>query len=80
MGDFETAEEANLQTQILTYLQEHLDEYVEDLRCLTAVDSGTHHKPGVDAVQSWLQNELQRVGFTVERIPHLCWGTTCFML
>jgi glutamate carboxypeptidase len=74
MGDFETAEEANLQTQILTYLQEHLDEYVEDLRCLTAVDSGTHHKPGVDAVQSWLQNELQTLGFTVERIPQSVLG------
>uniref|UniRef100_A0A7C1FQH7 M20 family peptidase n=1 Tax=Caldilinea aerophila TaxID=133453 RepID=A0A7C1FQH7_9CHLR len=54
--------------EILTFLQEHLDEYLSDLRTLTAIDSGTLYKPGVDAVQSWLQERLQAMGFQVERI------------
>jgi len=58
-----------LQPQILAYLHEHRDEYLTDLRTLTAIDSGTLHKPGVDAVQSWLQARLQAMGFAVERLP-----------
>ncbi|MEJ5247800.1 MAG: M20 family metallopeptidase [Caldilinea sp.] len=55
-------------TKILSFLEQHLDEYLTDLRTLTAIDSGTLHKPGVDAVQSWLQERLQAMGFRVERI------------
>ncbi|MCS6825944.1 MAG: M20 family metallopeptidase [Caldilinea sp.] len=55
-------------TKILSFLEQHLDEYLTDLRTLTAIDSGTLHKPGVDAVQSWLQARLQAMGFQVERI------------
>lgn len=58
-----------MQEQILTYLKQHSDDYLADLRALTAVDSGTLHKPGVDAVQSWLQERLTQLGFDVERLP-----------
>ena len=45
---------------IVTYLQQHLDEYVADLGHLSAIDSGTDDKAGVDAVQDWLMERLQR--------------------
>jgi glutamate carboxypeptidase len=61
-------------TEILTFLQEHLNEYLSDLRTLTAIDSGTLYKPGVDAVQSWLQERLQAMGFQVERIAQVRLG------
>jgi hypothetical protein len=59
---------AHLDNQILlTYLTRHLDQYLADLRTLTAVDSGTQHKPGVDAVQDWMQARLEALGFTCQR-------------
>jgi hypothetical protein len=37
---------------LLTYLTRHLDQYLDDLRTLTAAfEAGTLHKPGVDAAQ-----------------------------
>jgi glutamate carboxypeptidase len=59
---------------IITYLEQHLDEYVADLRLLSAIDSGTDDKAGVDAVQDWLAERLQRLGFSVERRPQTRWG------
>ncbi|MBW3633831.1 MAG: M20 family metallopeptidase [Chloroflexi bacterium] len=59
---------------ILTYLWQHLDEYVADLRHLSGIDSGTDDKVGVDAVQDWLQARLQALGFSVERRPQERWG------
>ena len=53
---------------MLAYLERHLDEYLADLRTLTAFDSGTQHKPGVDAVQDWMQARLQQMGFTLSLI------------
>jgi glutamate carboxypeptidase len=59
---------------IATYLEQHLDEYVADLRHLSSIDSGTDDKAGVDAVQDWLMERLQRIGFSVERRPQTRWG------
>ncbi len=56
-----------MQAQILAYLHDHLDDYLADLRTLTALDSGTLHKPGVDAVQDWMQAQLDALGFDMER-------------
>ncbi|MBW7883235.1 MAG: M20 family metallopeptidase [Caldilineaceae bacterium] len=54
-------------TLIVSYLKEHLDEYLDDLRSLTAMEAGTLHKAGVDAVQDWLQQRLANLGFVVDR-------------
>ena len=59
---------------VLTYLQDHLDEYVADLRHLSGIDSGTDDKAGVDAIQDWLQARLLALGFSVERRPQVRWG------
>ncbi|MCB0058281.1 MAG: M20/M25/M40 family metallo-hydrolase, partial [Caldilineaceae bacterium] len=58
-----------MNAQILSYLHDHLDDYLADLRTLTSVDSGTLLKPGVDWVQDWMQARLEELGFAVERLP-----------
>jgi len=55
---------------IVTYLEQHLDEYVTDLRHLSSIDSGTDDKAGVDAVQDWLMDRLRRLGFSVWAKSH----------
>jgi glutamate carboxypeptidase len=57
-----------MQAEIVAYLRDHLDEYLDDLRMLTAFEAGTLHKPGVDAAQSWMAERLDALGFTVERL------------
>lgn len=52
---------------LLDYLRAQLDRYLADLRTLTALEAGTHHKPGVDAVQDWLEARLHTLGFTCRR-------------
>ena len=43
---------------IITYLEQHLDEYVTDLRHLSSIDSGSDDKAGVDAVQDVLAGKV----------------------
>ena len=52
---------------LVGYLAAQQERYLADLRTLTAIEAGTHHKPGVDAVQDWLQERLERLGFTCTR-------------
>src|SRR5688572_1546181 len=59
---------------IITYHDRHLDDYISDLRHLSAIDSGTDDKAGVDAVQDWFQTRLGDLEFTVERRPQARWG------
>lgn len=59
---------------IVSYLEQHLDDYLADLRHLAGIDSGTDDKVGVDAVQSWLEANLRASGFAVERIRQERWG------
>lgn len=65
---------SSLPDPIVAYLQDHLDDYLADLRYLASIDSGTNEKVGVDAVQSWFQERLHRLGFSVERLPQERWG------
>ncbi len=51
----------------LTYLKAQQQHYLDDLRTLVAIESGTQHKPGVDAVQDWLQTRLTALGFRCRR-------------
>src|SRR5688500_11220446 len=60
--------------QIVTHLETRLGDYIADLRHLSAIDSGTDDKAGVDAVQDWFQERLGDLGFTVERRPQERWG------
>ncbi|MEA2526389.1 MAG: glutamate carboxypeptidase [Thermomicrobiales bacterium] len=59
---------------IVSFLEDHRDEYLTDLRHLAGIDSGTDDKAGVDAVQGWLEERLRAAGFSVERNRQEKWG------
>lgn len=59
---------------IVTYLTDRLPAYLDDLRALVSIDSGSQHKAGVDAVNGWLAERLAGLGFTVEFQPQSCVG------
>jgi glutamate carboxypeptidase len=52
---------------IVTFLEGRLDAYLDDLRTLVGIDSGTYDEVGVDAVNAWLEDRLTTLGFAVER-------------
>lgn len=59
---------------IVDFLNAHLDDYIEDLRHLSGIDSGTYDKAGVDEVQGWFEERFRQLGFETERIPQVKWG------
>jgi glutamate carboxypeptidase len=52
---------------IVTFLEGRLDAYLDDLRALVGIDSGSYDKAGVDEVNDWLEERLKALGFSVER-------------
>jgi len=52
---------------LLTYLEAQLPPYLDDLRTLVGIDSGSDDKAGVDTVVDWLLARLTTLGFTCER-------------
>ncbi|MFI1717538.1 glutamate carboxypeptidase [Streptomyces sp. PanSC19] len=47
--------------------------YLDDLKALVSIDSGSYSPDGVNQIADWVQNRLTRLGFSVERIsfpPH----------
>ena len=52
---------------LAAYLAAQQDRYLADLRVLTAIEAGTLHKAGVDAVQDWLEGRLGQLGFACTR-------------
>lgn len=60
--------------QIVTFLEAHLDEYLDDLRVLSGIDSGTDDKAGVDEVQRWFEERFRAAGFDVQRLAQERWG------
>jgi len=59
---------------IVTFLEGKLDAYLDDLRTLVGIDSGSYDKAGVDAVNAWLEDRLTTLGFAVERHPQTEFG------
>ncbi len=57
-----------------TYLESHLQSYLDDLRLLSGTDSGTDDKAGVDAVQTWFEERFNQLGFVTDRLPQANWG------
>ncbi|MCK4899078.1 MAG: M20 family metallopeptidase, partial [Anaerolineales bacterium] len=55
---------------IVSFLEERLDAYLDDLRTLVGIDSGTRDKAGVERVNEWLEHRLITLGFSVERHAH----------
>ena len=44
--------------QLQSYLATHLPRYLDDLRTLVGIDSGSDDKGGVDSVVDWLTTRL----------------------
>jgi glutamate carboxypeptidase len=59
---------------IVSGLQAGVDQYLEDLRFLAGIDSGTYDKAGVDRVQDWFAQRLGALGFEIDRRPQADWG------
>lgn len=60
--------------KIFAYLEGKLDQYLDDLNTLVSIDSGSRDKDGVDEVNDWLVERLEKVGFEVERHPQENYG------
>lgn len=56
---------------LVSFLESQLDDYLDDLRTLVGIDSGTRDKDGVERVNAWLEQRLGALGFAVERHPQL---------
>lgn len=50
------------------WLESQLGNYIEDLRYLSGIDSGSYDKPGIDRVQDWFQQQLNDLGFDIQRL------------
>ncbi|WP_432126422.1 M20 family metallopeptidase [Streptomyces sp. bgisy082] len=58
-----------LSGQLLALARARQNRYLDDLRELVAIDSGSYDAEGVNRVADWVQHRLTRTGFTVERVP-----------
>src|SRR6266436_3111394 len=56
------------------YVQQHLPQYIEELRALCAIDSDSYHKPGLDAMAAWLAARMHNLGMGVTIIENEKWG------
>ncbi|MFD3805528.1 M20 family metallopeptidase [Streptomyces sp. NPDC058611] len=52
---------------LLPHAQRHLPSYLRDLAHLVSIDSGSYSPQGVNRVADWVQDRLERIGFTTER-------------
>lgn len=51
------------------FAQQHLGDYLRDLREVVAIDSGTYNRAGVDRVGDWLAARFGAYGWETERLP-----------
>jgi len=59
---------------IVEFLEGRLDTYLDELRLLSGIDSGTPDKEGVDQINAWLEERLTALGFATKRHPQEKWG------
>ena len=53
---------------IMSWLESQVGQYIDDLRYLAGIDSGSYDKTGIDQVQDWFQQQLEHLGFNVQRL------------
>ncbi len=53
---------------VTLWLESQLGQYIEDLRYLSGIDSGSYDKAGIDRVQDWFQQQFDDLGFEVRRL------------
>jgi len=64
----------SLVMSIKAYVQHHLARYIEDLRYLCAIDSGTYYKPGLDEIALYLFSRARDLGMDATIIENENWG------
>jgi glutamate carboxypeptidase len=53
---------------ITSWLESQLGAYIDDLRYLAGIDSGSYDKAGIDQMQDWFEEQLGDLGFEVRRL------------
>ncbi|MBV8823211.1 MAG: M20/M25/M40 family metallo-hydrolase, partial [Ktedonobacteraceae bacterium] len=56
------------------YVERQLPQYIEELRELCLIDSGSYHKPGLDEVALYLAARMRGLGMSVTIIEQEKWG------
>lgn len=56
------------------YVQERLEQYMEELRELCAIDSYSYHKPGLDEIALFLAARMRGLGMHATIIDRESWG------
>jgi glutamate carboxypeptidase len=56
------------------YVEQRLPQYIEELRELCLIDSGTYHKPGLDEVALYLAARMRGLGMNTTIIAQEEWG------
>ncbi len=56
------------------YTQNHLPQYIEELRALCAIDSESYYKPGLDEMARWMAARMQGLGMETTVIEREIWG------
>jgi glutamate carboxypeptidase len=64
--------------QVEEYMQQHLTHYIHELTDLCAIDSGTHHKAGVDEVALYLAGRMRGLGMDVTLFENEQWGNDVY--
>jgi glutamate carboxypeptidase len=64
----------SLVTNIETYVQQRLPQYLQELSHLCAIDSGTYHKTGLDEVALYLLSRMRGLGMDATIIENVRWG------
>jgi glutamate carboxypeptidase len=64
----------SLVQSIEVYTQQRLPRYIEELRELCAIDSGSYYKPGLDRMAFHLEARMRGLGMETELIEHEAWG------
>src|SRR5438270_309552 len=64
----------SLVIEVEKYTQQHLPQYIEELRALCAIDSDSYNKPGLDEMARWLGERMRGLGMDVSIIARELWG------
>lgn len=67
-----------LVAEVEGYVQQRLSQYIEELRELCAMDSGSYHKSGIDRVTTYLAARLHGLGMDVKIIENDLWGNDIY--
>ena len=72
--DVFSTEVESLTSDAKNYVEQQLPQYIEELRELCLIDSGSYHKPGLDEVALYLAARMRGLGMNATIIEQEEWG------